>query len=89
MNDLGYKSVAIGKWHLGSHRRAYTPTMRGFSSHLGYWTGRIDYYDHTAEEMYNEVVRKIRFELPFLCMFNFRTLLCFGSKAGARISAET
>ena len=58
MNDLGYNSVAVGKWHLGSHREIYTPTKRGFSSHLGYWTGRIDYYDHTAEEIFDSVVRQ-------------------------------
>ena len=39
----------VGKWHLGSHRAAYTPTERGFESHVGYWTGHEDYYDHTAE----------------------------------------
>ena len=26
LNGLGYKSVAVGKWHLGSSRAAYTPT---------------------------------------------------------------
>ena len=28
LNDLGYKSVAVGKWHLGSHSANYTPTHR-------------------------------------------------------------
>lgn len=58
LNSLGYKSVAVGKWHLGSHRAVYTPTKRGFVSHLGYWTGHQDYYDHTAEELYYPVVNK-------------------------------
>ena len=67
LNDLGYKSVAVGKWHLGttatfqnltfepqsyynqkltkisllgSHSANYTPTNRGFASHVGYWTGQ-------------------------------------------------
>ena len=73
LNGRGYKSVAVGKWHLGSSRAAYTPTRsrprmsvvsvhcqklffvltrRGFASHVGYWTGHEDYYDHTAEEIY-------------------------------------
>ena len=30
--------------------------FRGFSSHLGYWTGHEDYYDHTAQELYQPVV---------------------------------
>ena len=56
LNELGYKSMAVGKWHLGSHRAIYTPTKRGFASHVGYWTGHEDYYDHSAEEMYPPVV---------------------------------
>ena len=56
LNDLGYKSIAVGKWHLGSFSANYTPTHRGFDSHLGYWTGRIDYYDHTSQELYGPVV---------------------------------
>ena len=57
LNELGYRSEAVGKWHLGSHRAGYTPTKRGFRSHVGFWTGHIDYYDHTAEEFYPPVVR--------------------------------
>ena len=34
LNDFGYKSIAVGKWHLGSHSANYTPTRRGFASHL-------------------------------------------------------
>ena len=60
---VDYESVAVGKWHLGSHREIYTPTKRGFSSHLGYWTGRIDYYDHSAEEIFDSVVRHKKHKL--------------------------
>lgn len=56
LNDLGYKSIAVGKWHLGSHSANYTPVNRGFDSHVGYWTGHEDYYDHTAQELYGPVV---------------------------------
>ena len=59
LNDLGYKSMAVGKWHLGSHSANFTPTYRGFKSHLGYWTGHEDYYDHTAQELYGPVVSTI------------------------------
>ena len=55
-DGLGYESRAVGKWHLGSHRAAYTPTKRGFQSHVGYWTGHEDYYDHSAQELYGPVV---------------------------------
>lgn len=59
-NRLGYKSTAIGKWHLGNHRAAFTPTKRGFQSHVGFWTGHGDYYDHTAEEIYGLAVITIK-----------------------------
>lgn len=54
-SNLGYATHGVGKWHLGSHRAAYTPTKRGFLSHVGYWTGHEDYYDHTAQELYQPV----------------------------------
>lgn len=50
LSALGYANHHVGKWHLGFFRQLYTPVFRGFSSHFGYWTGRIDYYDHTSDE---------------------------------------
>jgi arylsulfatase A-like enzyme len=49
LSALGYKSHAVGKWHLGFFRKAYTPTARGFSSHFGFWNGYQDYYSHTVQ----------------------------------------
>ncbi|XP_054266115.1 arylsulfatase B-like [Macrosteles quadrilineatus] len=46
LRTLGYRTHAIGKWHLGFHRQEYTPTFRGFDSHYGYYQGFQDYYDH-------------------------------------------
>lgn len=40
----------VGKWHLGHFKKEYTPLQRGFKSHIGYWTGHHDYFDHTAYE---------------------------------------
>lgn len=45
---LGYTTRHVGKWHLGMAIRELTPTHRGFMSHLGYWGGHQDYYDHTV-----------------------------------------
>uniref|UniRef100_A0A336LBZ9 CSON008158 protein n=1 Tax=Culicoides sonorensis TaxID=179676 RepID=A0A336LBZ9_CULSO len=56
LNDLGYKSHIIGKWHLGHWKSAYTPLYRGFESHVGYWTGRHDYNDHTGNKKIHKIV---------------------------------
>ncbi|KAJ1528578.1 hypothetical protein ONE63_006982 [Megalurothrips usitatus] len=50
LRGQGYDCRIVGKWHLGHWRREYTPTRRGFRSHLGPWTGHHDYFDHTAVE---------------------------------------
>ncbi|XP_041973340.1 calnexin-like [Aricia agestis] len=50
LKELGYSTHLVGKWHLGSYKREYLPMSRGFDSHLGFWTGKIDLYDHTNEE---------------------------------------
>ncbi|XP_077515180.1 arylsulfatase B-like isoform X2 [Amblyomma americanum] len=36
----------LGKWHLGHYKSEYTPTRRGFSSHVGSRGGFVDYYNH-------------------------------------------
>lgn len=47
MRDGGYRTHLIGKWHLGSFRKQYTPLYRGFDSHFGYYGGTIDYFNHS------------------------------------------
>lgn len=50
LTELGYTNHMVGKWHLGHYKKEYTPLYRGFQSHVGFWTGHHDYFDHTAHE---------------------------------------
>lgn len=50
LQELGYNTHIVGKWHLGFYTKDYTPLHRGFESHFGFWTGHHDYFDHTAVE---------------------------------------
>ena len=45
LKERGYKTHAVGKWHLGYCDWAYTPTRRGFDSFFGFYTHGEDYYD--------------------------------------------
>ena len=49
LKQLGYSNHAVGKWHLGHYQKKFLPIHRGFDSHLGYWTGKKDYYYHTNQ----------------------------------------
>ncbi|XP_057307956.1 arylsulfatase J-like isoform X1 [Hydractinia symbiolongicarpus] len=47
LKEIGYKTHAIGKWHLGFFARDYTPSQRGFDSFYGHYGGHGDYWDHS------------------------------------------
>eukprot|EP00007_Cunea_sp_BSH-02190019_P007656 CAMPEP_0174237238 /NCGR_PEP_ID=MMETSP0417-20130205/7401_1 /TAXON_ID=242541 /ORGANISM="Mayorella sp, Strain BSH-02190019" /LENGTH=509 /DNA_ID=CAMNT_0015315967 /DNA_START=1 /DNA_END=1527 /DNA_ORIENTATION=+ len=47
MREAGYRTHHVGKWHLGYASFNYTPTARGFESHVGYYQGMEDYYNRT------------------------------------------
>ncbi|CAL1302037.1 unnamed protein product [Larinioides sclopetarius] len=55
----------VGKWHLGYMKKEYTPTHRGFDSHLGYFSGYIGYYDHTVLDTTNLANNPVYFGLDF------------------------
>ncbi|KAL9983621.1 hypothetical protein ACROYT_G005820 [Oculina patagonica] len=52
LKTLGYKTHAIGKWHLGYFTKEYTPLYRGFDSFFGYLGAKEDYWDHSSFEDY-------------------------------------
>jgi len=42
----GYRTHAVGKWHLGGHAWEFTPVFRGYESYLGFLGGGESYFDH-------------------------------------------
>ena len=44
LNENGYVTKALGKWHLGHHSPKFLPTARGFDSFTGYMNGDNYYY---------------------------------------------
>ena len=44
----GYATHAVGKWHLGFYKWAFTPTFRGFQSYVGFYGGGENYFTHEA-----------------------------------------
>lgn len=45
MQEAGYWTAIVGKWHLGNWESEYLPRQRGFDHQYGTYGGVIDYYD--------------------------------------------
>jgi arylsulfatase A-like enzyme len=48
LKEAGYRTVMVGKWHLGHADRKYWPRERGFDYHYGAMVGEIDYFTHSS-----------------------------------------
>lgn len=48
LKEAGYRTVMVGKWHLGHADRKYWPRQRGFDYHYGSMVGEVDYYTHAS-----------------------------------------
>ncbi len=50
LKDAGYRTVMLGKWHLGQWEKQFLPNQRGFDHHYGQYGGVIDYYTHLRND---------------------------------------
>ena len=48
LQEAGYRTAIVGKWHLGHAARTYWPRQRGFDYQYGPLLGEIDYFTHAA-----------------------------------------
>src|SRR5262247_2271019 len=48
LREAGYRTVLVGKWHLGHADRKFWPRQRGFDYHYGARVGEIDYFTQSS-----------------------------------------
>lgn len=46
LKEAGYRTLMVGKWHLGHADRKYWPQNRGFDHFYGNLVGEVDYFTH-------------------------------------------
>ena len=51
LKSQGYRTHAVGKWHLGMFSEEYLPNKRGFDTFYGYYAGKGDYWDHSNQAL--------------------------------------
>jgi arylsulfatase A-like enzyme len=49
LQEAGYTTAIVGKWHLGHFQPAYLPTRRGFTHQYGHYNGALDYFTHERD----------------------------------------
>lgn len=63
------------QWHLGYFKKKYTPVNRGFDSFYGFYNGKIDYYDYTNFEKYDDLAGTV--SIFSLFSKEIKVLLCW------------
>lgn len=53
LQDAGYATAILGKWHLGMFTKDYLPTSRGFDFQYGNYCGAIDSFTKMREKGYD------------------------------------
>lgn len=48
LQDAGYSTALVGKWHLGHAKPEYWPLQRGFDQFYGALVGEIDHFKHSS-----------------------------------------
>ncbi|KAL4220553.1 hypothetical protein ACF0H5_020951 [Mactra antiquata] len=54
LQDAGYSTNLVGKWHLGFQTTDHLPTRRGFDHFFGLLNGHSDYFSYYTGSEYNE-----------------------------------